>query len=92
MKIMKEDYYGVVQNYRRGPKSQKTKDCLIKIYNLNHNKINFLGKIVGWPSTNPCFYGKITRPHGRKGTFRVRFSKNLPGQALGTHVVILRER
>lgn len=85
---MNEKYYGIIQNYRRGPKSQKTRDCLIKINNIEKRKDKLIGKKVGWPSINPYLYGKIIRPHGRKGTFRVRFSKSLPGQALGTNVVI----
>jgi ribosomal protein L35AE/L33A len=80
---------GVVQNYRRGPKSQKAKDSLIKIFDSEDKKSVIIGLKVGWPRNNPRIFGKIIQPHGRTGTYRVKFSKNLPGQALGTQVIIL---
>lgn len=49
-----------------------------------------VGLRVGWPLSEPKIYGKIVGTHGKKGVLRVKFKKGLPGQALGTHVKIVK--
>ena len=35
------------------------------------------------------FFGTIRGPHGKRGVVKVKFQKGVPGQALGTKVVLL---
>ena len=85
---MKQISKGVILNYRRGPKSQKNYEYLIKFDSCNSRKdaIALIGRKVLW---NKNITGKIIAPHGNKGVVRVRFKKGLPGQALGTFVLLL---
>ena len=89
---MNEEYIGVVQNYRRGPKSQRNQYCIIKALNIESKEINLIGWKVGWPQEKPRLFGTILKPHGKNGTLRVKFTKGLPGQALSTYVKIMRKR
>jgi large subunit ribosomal protein L35Ae len=82
-------YRGLILGYRRGLKSQRPKECLIKVLGEGKSTSNRLvGWEVSWPLDNPKIRGRIVRPHGRSGTLRVRFSRGLPGQAIGTRVRI----
>ena len=88
---MKEEYTGVFFNYRRGPKTQKSNEGLIKIIDLDSDETGLIGWKVGWPEDSPKLKGIILKPHGKSGTFRVKFQKGLPGQALGTRLKIVKE-
>ena len=88
---MDEAYIGVVQSYRRGPKSQRNQECLIKVLDLESKVPNLIGWKVSWPQDEPRLFGTILKPHGKTGTLRVKFVKGLPGQALSTNVKIMRK-
>jgi large subunit ribosomal protein L35Ae len=89
---MVEEYIGVVQNYRRGPKSQRNQECLIKVLDTESKGANLIGLKVGWPQDEPRLFGTILKSHGKTGTLRVKFKKGLPGQALSTYVKIVRKK
>ena len=77
-------------NYRLGRKTQKPRECLIKILGLDSSKSQqMIGWRVGWPADDPVLWGKIVKPHGRKGTMRGKFKKGVPGQALNSRVKII---
>ena len=88
---MDEEYIGVVQSYRRGPKSQRNHECLIKVLDIESKVANLVGWKVSWPQDEPRLFGTILKPHGKTGTLRVKFVKGLPGQALSTNVKIMRK-
>ena len=88
---MDEEYIGIVQNYRRGLHSQRTQECLIKVLDIESKDTNLIGWKVGWPQDEPRLFGTILKTHGKTGTFRVKFVKGLPGQALSTNVKIMRK-
>jgi large subunit ribosomal protein L35Ae len=88
---MGEEYIGVVQNYRRGTKSQRTQECLIKVLDKESKGANLIGWKVCWPQDEPRLFGTILKTHGKTGTLRVKFKKGLPGQALSTYVRIVRK-
>jgi len=89
---MNEAHVGVITNYRRGPKSQRNRECLLKVLDIESNESSkLIGWRVGWPLDEPRLYGVISRTHGRTGTLRVKFKRGLPGQALGTKVRIVSE-
>ena len=68
------DYVGVISNYRRGPKSQRNKECLIKVLGVeSHDLSRFVGWKVGWPIKGSRITGVISKTHGRTGSLRVKF-------------------
>ena len=84
---MSEEYTGIIQNYRIGLNNQKTDQCLIKVKDVESALVRtFIGYKVSWPYVNPKIVGKITRLHGRSGSLRAKFSRGIPGQAIGSLV------
>jgi len=83
--------YGTIVNYRVGPKTQRSRECLVKFPNVKSVKdaSRLIGRKVAWPAEEKRIIGKIVATHGTKGLVRVRFRKGVPGQALGTHVRIV---
>ncbi len=81
-----------IVSYRRGRHTQTTNQVLIEIDGVDSRALasGFIGKRVVWrtPSKKEI-YGKITQPHGNRGVLRARFSKGLPGEAIGKKVEIL---
>ena len=50
----------------------------------------FLGKKLVWTSpAGKKIKGEIIALHGNKGVVRVKFEKNLPGQAISTKVELI---
>jgi len=84
-----DDFVGIIQNYRKGPKSQRNQECLIKVLGVDSSDFSrFIGWKVGWPFKDSILTGIILKTHGRTGSLRAKFKKGLPGQALGTKVKI----
>jgi large subunit ribosomal protein L35Ae len=80
---------GVIINYRRGPKSQRSHECIIRVLGVEQSdSSSLIGWKVGWPLKDSRLTGTILRTHGRTGSLKVKFKKGLPGQALGTKVSI----
>ena len=88
MNVLPQKICGRITNYRIGPKSQSSRECLIEFESVN--SASLAGKLVGqkavWKSGRSKFVGKIMSPHGRNGLVRVRFTHGVPGQAIGTLV------
>jgi large subunit ribosomal protein L35Ae len=86
------EYEGVILNYRLGRKTQRPRECLIKVLGVETLEAGqMIGWKVAWPAKAPKIQGKIVSLHGRKGTLRARFSKGVPGQALRSHVKIYKK-
>jgi len=81
-----------IVNYRRGRHTMHSNQFLLEIEGVDSRALasQFIGRRIVWrtPGKKEIF-GKITRPHGNNGVLRARFSKGLPGTALGTEVEIL---
>ena len=77
---------GVIVNYRMGPKTQKSKECLIRFPSVESASKagQLIGRKVAWPVGERKCRGKIVALHGKKGLVRARFRKGLPGKALGS--------
>jgi len=89
---MLSDLEGVIVNYRRGPRTQKSRECLILFSNIRSRReaSQLIGRKVAWSDgKNNTIVGTILSPHGNKGLVRVRFRRGLPGQALGKTVRIV---
>jgi large subunit ribosomal protein L35Ae len=83
---------GVIVNYRVGPKTQRSKECIIQFDHVKtvSEASRLIGRKVAWKtSKNDRIVGKIVALHGKKGLVRARFRKGLPGQALGTTVELV---
>ncbi len=80
---------GKIINYRRGRKTEYTNQYVVEIEGVKNREDaeNYLGKKVVWTtSSGKRIIGKITRVHGKKGAVIARFSKGLPGQAIGSSI------
>ncbi|MCS7114274.1 MAG: 50S ribosomal protein L35ae [Nitrososphaerota archaeon] len=82
---------GIIVNYRVGPKTQRSKECIIHFPNVRScsEASRLIGRKVAWNSGETKIIGKIVDLHGKKGLVRARFRKGLPGQALGTAVQLV---
>ncbi len=81
-----------IVNYRGGKSTQVPNQILIEIAGCDSRAVasKFIGRRVVWKSpAKKEIHGKITQTHGNNGILRVRFSKGLPGQALGGKVEVL---
>ncbi|MEM0358371.1 MAG: 50S ribosomal protein L35ae [Candidatus Bathyarchaeia archaeon] len=79
---------GVIVNYRVGPKTQRSKECIIQFPHVNSvsEASRLIGRKVVWNNGETKIIGKIVDLHGKKGLVRARFRKGLLGLALGTTV------
>jgi ribosomal protein L35AE/L33A len=79
---------GRITNYRTGPKSQTSRECLIEFTGINSVGLacKLVGKKVTWKNDTKTMSGKIMGAHGKNGMVRARFVHGVPGQAIGTVV------
>ncbi|MBS7646518.1 MAG: 50S ribosomal protein L35ae [Candidatus Bathyarchaeia archaeon] len=82
---------GIIINYRVGPKTQRSKECIIQFPHINSvsEASRLIGRKIAWKNDKNKIVGKIIGLHGKKGLVRARFRKGLPGQALGTTVELV---
>jgi large subunit ribosomal protein L35Ae len=81
----------VITSFRRGRHVQRTNQFLVDIEGCDTRAkaAGYIGKQVVWTSSaGKKIYGKVTQPHGNSGVLRARFTKGLPGTALGKEVEI----
>ncbi|MGD8565858.1 MAG: 50S ribosomal protein L35ae [Candidatus Bathyarchaeota archaeon] len=88
---MAESITGTIVNYRVGPKSQNSKECIIKFNHVSStsNAGRLIGRKVSLKHGKNQIVGKILAAHGKKGLLRVRFRKGVPGQAFGKSVELI---
>jgi len=88
---MSEFVIGFVVSYRTGPKTQRSKECVLKFPNVKSasEAARLIGRKVAWPVGERKIRGKIVALHGKRGLVRVRFRRGVSGQALGTRVEII---
>lgn len=82
---------GIIVSYRRGPKTQESKECLIRFPGVE--SVSEVGRLIGrkvaWPVGERKCLGKIVALHGKKGLVRARFRRGVPGKALGSLLEII---
>ncbi len=88
---MQQSVYGRIMNYHIGIRTQNSKECLIDFSTTSSDKrVEVrIGQKVLWKGYKSEINGRIVGFHGRNGVVRVKFSKGLPGQALGTLVELV---
>lgn len=82
---------GVIASFRRGKRTQKMNQMIlvVKGYENKDKSKELVNKTVIWKSpAGKEIKGKVSNVHGNKGAVRVIFEKGMPGQSLGTKVVI----
>jgi len=78
---------GVILSYRLGRKTQRPRECIIKVEGVGPSEAGgLIGWCVDWPAGKAKVHGKIMGLHGRGGLLRARFKKGVPGQALSSRV------
>ncbi|MGQ4910933.1 MAG: 50S ribosomal protein L35ae [Candidatus Thorarchaeota archaeon] len=83
---------GVVSSYRRGKHLQHPNQVILLFNDISSRDgaAALVGRKVKWTSeTGREFLGKVLGPHGNSGAVRAKFRTNLPGQAIGTPVVLV---
>lgn len=83
---------GHIIHFRLGAKSQNPKEVIVEVVGINNIKeaSKLLHRKVIWRDKRGLeIRGKVKRLHGKKGRVIVRFRKPLPGQAVGTSVLIM---
>jgi large subunit ribosomal protein L35Ae len=88
---MVQTIQGVIKNYRVGPGTQRSKECIIRFAQVTSvsEASRLIGRKVAWKLKKKKIVGKIVALHGGKGLVRARFRKGVPGQALGTKVELV---
>ncbi|MDH5391174.1 MAG: 50S ribosomal protein L35ae [Candidatus Bathyarchaeota archaeon] len=88
---MSESLIGFVVSYRTGPKTQRSKECVLKFPHAKSSSeaARLIGGKVAWPVGERKIRGKIVALHGKRGLVRVRFRRGVSGEALGTRVEII---
>ena len=67
-----------------------SRECLVQFSDIitSAKAGQIIGQKVIWKGEKKQFIGKIVGFHGKNGAVRVKFKKGVPGQALGTTVVM----
>ena len=88
---MSESITGIIVNYRIGPRTQRSKECILKFTNVRSSSegARLIGRKITCSVGELKIRGKIVALHGRRGLVRARFRKGVPGEALGTRVQIV---
>ena len=81
-----------VVSFRRGRHNFRPNQLLLEVegFDSKSSASSLIGRKVVWSSpAKKLIHGKITACHGNNGVVRARFSKGLPGEAIGSDVEIL---
>jgi len=82
---------GIIINFKRGRNTQSDNQMIVQVTSIDSkDKAKALvGKKVVWKSpAGKEIKGEVRNFHGNKGALRVMFEKGMPGQAMGTKVLI----
>lgn len=82
---------GLIVDYRKGIRTQKPKECIIRFQHVKsaNEAARLTGRKVAWPLGERTIRGKIVALHGKNGLVIARFRRGVPGHALGTPIEII---
>jgi len=88
---MSKDLYGLIVGYRTGPRTQRSKECILKFPSIRSlgEAAQLIGRKVAWPVGERKVRGKIVALHGTSGLLKARFRSGVPGQAIGTRIEVI---
>lgn len=91
MNVVSKTGEGVIVSCRRGLKTQKPKEYILRFPGIKSvgRAARLIGRKVAWPVGKHKARGKIVALHGKNGLVRARFRKGIPGQALASPVEII---
>jgi len=82
---------GAIKNFKRGRHTVTGNQMIVYISSVKSKEeaAKLVGKKVMWKSpAGKEISGEIRSAHGNNGAVRVLFSSGMPGQAIGTKVLI----
>ena len=84
---------GVIVNFRGSKRIKTGNQMVIEVEGVDSKEKakKLVGKTVSWVAPGKkktTIKGKISAAHGNKGVVRALFERGLPGQSLGTKVLI----
>lgn len=82
---------GAIVHFRGSRRVKKGNQMIVKVDSINtkDKASSLVGKKVTWKtSAGKQITGQVTALHGNSGALRVRFETGMPGQSIGTKVVI----
>jgi len=87
------DMEAKILQFRRGRTTQKTNQMIIRIEGVDSKAeaSKFVKKLVEWKAPGKkqkVIRGAVKNTHGNSGAIRVLFERGMPGQAIGTKVLI----
>lgn len=81
----------VIVNFRKSRHVQKDNHMILEVEGISDREkaTGLVGKSVKWVSpAKKELKGQVASAHGNKGAVRVIFETGMPGQAVGSEVVI----
>ena len=82
---------GVIVNFRGSRRVKKGNHMIIQVPKINDKEkaASLIGKKVTWKtSSGKEINGKVASAHGNSGALRVIFETGMPGQSIGSKIVI----
>ena len=82
---------GTIVHFRGSRRVKRGNQMIVQVNNIDNkeNASKLVGKKVTWKtSAGKQMIGEITNIHGNSGALRVKFDSGMPGQSIGTKVVI----
>ena len=82
---------GTIVHFRGSRRVKRTNQMVLQVPGVDSKEkaSKLIGKKVLWKtSAGKEMTGQITNIHGNSGALRVRFDVGLPGQSIGTKVMI----
>lgn len=82
---------GVIVHFRGSRRVKRSNQMVVQVSGVDDKEkaSKLVGKKVVWKtSAGKQMSGEITNIHGNSGALRVRFGTGMPGQSIGTKVVV----
>ena len=82
---------GTIVHFRGSRRVKKGNQMIVVVDNVDNKEkaSKLVGKKIFWKtSAGKQLTGQITNIHGNSGALRVRFDTGMPGQSIGSKVVI----
>jgi len=82
---------GTIVHFRGSRRVKRSNQMIVQVSGVDNKEkaSKLVGKKVAWKtSAGKQLNGQITNIHGNSGALRVRFDTGMPGQSIGSKVLI----